>query len=61
MTIDTKEQVSINHRMDITTGGSTNSHRSDIATKNRFSVEEHEARLSGGFTLKEGGAQQLKG
>jgi len=57
VTIDTEEQVSISHRSDINTGGGTNSHRSDIATKISFSAEEHEARLSGGFALKEGGAQ----
>jgi len=34
VTIDTETQVSISHRSDITTGGGTNSHRSDIATEN---------------------------
>jgi len=54
--------VSISHRSDITTGGGTNSHRSDIATENSFgSMGECEARSSGGFTLKESGAQQPKG
>jgi len=50
--------VSISHRSDITTGGGTNSHRGDIATKGRFSMGEHEAQSSGGFTLKKGGAAQ---
>jgi len=43
VTIDTEEQVSISHRSDITTGSGTNSHRSDIATKNSFFAEEHKA------------------
>jgi len=32
-------------------------HRDDTATKNSFSIGEREVRSSGGFTLKEGGAQ----
>jgi len=47
VTIDTEKQVSISHRSDITTGGGTNSHRSDIATENSFSMGEREARTSG--------------
>jgi len=47
VTINTKEQVSI-------------SHRSDIATENSFSVGEHEAWSSGGFTLKEGRGSDRK-
>jgi len=37
--------------------GVNKSHRGDIT----FSVEEHGAQSSGGFTLKEGGTQQPKG
>jgi len=57
----TEKQVSISHRSNITTGGGTNNHRSDIGTENSFSMGEREARSSGGFTLKEGGAQRPKG
>jgi len=58
VTIDTEKQVSLRAtgRSDITTGGGTNSHRSDIATESSFSMGEREARSSGGFygfTLKE--------
>jgi len=60
VTIDTEKQVPISHRSDITTGGGTNSHRNDIATKNS-SMGECEVRSSGGFTLKEGGVQRPKG
>jgi len=56
VTIDTEKQVSISHRSDITTGGGTNSHKDDIATKNSF-MGEHKAQSSGDFTVKEGGAQ----
>jgi len=41
--------------------GVTKSHRDDIATENSFSMGEREARSSGGFTLKEGGAKRPKG
>jgi len=40
VTIDTKEQVSI-------------SHRSDITTENSFPSKEREAQLSGGFRKAE--------
>jgi len=56
-----KTGVTRSHRSDITTGSGTNSHGDDIATENSFSMGEHEARLSRGFTLKEGGAQPPKG